>query len=195
MFFSGRNGTGAQIVIACIGWGSLIWDLGGLCLASAWHEDGPILPIEFGRQSKKGNVTLVIAAGAGHVTTLWAQLQVDSLEEARISLARREGTTLNNIGVWPANRASLVADDVQQVIASWAVKRKLGAAVWTALPPKWNGEAGRMPSEAEVIEYLRRLTDPTRSIAEEYVRKTPRQVRTSYRPAIERELGWMPAVI
>ena len=34
------------------------------------------------------------------------------------------------------------------------------------------------------------LEDPERAKAEEYVRKTPPQIRTAYREAIELELGW-----
>jgi hypothetical protein len=37
--------------IACIAWGSLLWKPQPLKLASGWHRDGPLLPLEFVRQS------------------------------------------------------------------------------------------------------------------------------------------------
>jgi hypothetical protein len=46
--------------IACIGWGSLIWDNGNLDSKGDWQNDGPMIPVEFARQSKNGRITLVI---------------------------------------------------------------------------------------------------------------------------------------
>jgi hypothetical protein len=50
-------------MIACIGWGSLIWDMRNLNVDGNWHADGPLLPIEFARQSRDGRITLVIVQG------------------------------------------------------------------------------------------------------------------------------------
>jgi hypothetical protein len=37
--------------IACIDWGSLLWKPQPLKLASGWHRDGPLLPLEFVRHT------------------------------------------------------------------------------------------------------------------------------------------------
>ena len=58
--------------IACIGWGSLIWNSGVLKIRNKWYEDGPILPIEFSRISDDGRVTLIIDKSGTPVRTLWA---------------------------------------------------------------------------------------------------------------------------
>lgn len=37
--------------IACIAWGSQLWKPHPLKLASGWHRDGPLLPLEFVRRT------------------------------------------------------------------------------------------------------------------------------------------------
>ena len=58
--------------IACIGWGSLIWMPENLMIQNKWFEDGPMLPIEFARQSDNGRITLIIDEFARPVRTLWS---------------------------------------------------------------------------------------------------------------------------
>lgn len=82
--------------IACIGWGSLIWSPRNLLIQRKWHSDGPLLPIEFARQSKDGRITLVITEGANLVRTLWALMVTDNLQEAKQSLGIREGSTVRS---------------------------------------------------------------------------------------------------
>jgi len=43
--------------IACIGWGSLIWDPRDLLVQREWFKDGALLPVEFARQAFKDGVS------------------------------------------------------------------------------------------------------------------------------------------
>ncbi|SRR5579871_3253624 len=194
--------------IACIGWGSLIWDPRDLLIQhseyreDAWCPNGPDLPIEFARVSRRkvGNtlqndrLTLVLVPGARVVRTLWTLFTVDDLQSARESLRIREGVSversLNGIAHWM--RSGSLESGIARIIADWAIRHHLDAAIWTYLTSKFGEQENRTPSSEEVIGYLTGLTGGTRSRAEEYVRKTPRQIRTAYREAIEHHLGWTP---
>jgi hypothetical protein len=57
-------------MIACIGWGSLIWDKCDLDVDGEWRSDGPMLPVEFACQSSDGRITLVLVNGFQPVPTL-----------------------------------------------------------------------------------------------------------------------------
>ena len=174
--------------IACVGWGSLIWRSGRLPLAGRWREDGPPLPVEFARESGDGRVTLVAVRDTPESRTLWAPLDAEGLEEARRALRRRERSAAGTIGCWPApDDADAVGRDA---VARWATERGIDGVVWTALPPRFEREDGRVPRLREVLDHLAGLRGAARVRAERYVRRAPRQIRTPYRRAIERRLGW-----
>ncbi|RVA06538.1 hypothetical protein EN938_05865 [Mesorhizobium sp. M7A.F.Ca.US.001.02.1.1] len=177
------------MAIACLGWGSLIWCQKALPVIGGWQTDGPLMPIEFTRQSNDKRITLVITPDAPPLRTLWVALSVKTLAEAKAVLAAREGISDANIkhslGAWSAGGGS------PHGIGDWAAGKGLAHVVWTALKPKMGTEY-RTPSIAEVLAHLTGLSGHDRDRAEEYVRMTPRQITTPYRAAIEQALGWTP---
>jgi hypothetical protein len=178
--------------IACLGWGSLIWNPCGLHVergTNAWHPDGPELPVEFARESSCNRLTLVLLPEGKRVATLWAEMLDGGLKDARSNLAHREKANVVRIGVWPSDRRYLH----KATIGSWANERGFDAVVWTALAPKFDNENGTIPSVSQVITYLWGLVYRERSArAQEYIRKAPAQIATPYRAIIEAELGWTP---
>ncbi|WP_064686700.1 hypothetical protein, partial [Rhizobium bangladeshense] len=117
----------------------------------------------------------------------WVGLNVASLDEAKASLAAREGSAIASIGWWSQSGSSEHPGAV--LIGKWAAARGFAGVVWTALQPKF-GQKYRTPTSEEVVLHLAGLEGPARQAAEEYVRFAPRQITTPYRSAIERALGW-----
>lgn len=173
-----------MVAIACLGWGSLIWDPRGLPVG-VWHEDGPELPLEFARLSGGGRVTLVVMPGGPSVPVLWTLLDVASLEDGIAALRAREETKLDWIGSWRSDRDILHATG----IGEWAKAKQLDGVVWTALPPKWGDENGRTPTEAEVLVYLSALPSEAAEEPFRYIRNAPRQIQTPYREALAKLVG------
>jgi hypothetical protein len=181
-------------VIACIGWGSLIWNKRSLDIDGQWRPVGPVLPVEFARQSDNGLITLVLVQGFAPVPTLWSAFNIDDVAKARESLRVCERVprshAADSIAHW--RRGENPASEPDATISAWAAGKNLEAAIWTNLPPKFDGIDGRVPSEIEVVAYLQALEGETRADAEQYVRRAPRQIATAHRRAIERALGWTP---
>ncbi|CDZ31892.1 Hypothetical protein NGAL_HAMBI1145_06600 [Neorhizobium galegae bv. officinalis] len=174
--------------IACLGWGSLVWNPGDLPLRSEWHPDGPRIPVEFVRQSggEYGRITLVILSSAELVTSLWAEMDYADPAAAKDALRLREGKPhRHHIGLWESGHpdpGSLPG------LANWAAARGIDAVVWTDLPPKFQGEDGRVPTVEEVVAYLRALPDEAKAVAIEYIRRAPTQIDTAYRREIARAI-------
>ena len=178
-------------MIACLGWGSLVWDLRELPICRQWFSDGPLVKVDFLRESRDKRITLVLHNEAEPVRSLWAIMTVKTLAEAKSALAAREGIQEENIpkhvGSW--SRGSTDPQYITEVKA-WAESRGVEHVVWTALPPGFKGNRGTVPSQDEVVTHLCALSGPQRDNAEEYVRMAPAQVDTSYRRRIEADLGW-----
>lgn len=178
--------------IVCIGWGSLLWKPQGLELASGWQADGPHLPLEFARQSDDSpELALVLCDGAPLTPTCWAYLATADLGQARAMLHAREKITPERLD-WIGSIPSMAGAHEDERIAQWLRLKGLGAAVWTAVPPKFNGVNGCIPSAADVLDWLGGLEGEQRAGAEEYIRNTPARIATPYRRLIEARLGWLP---
>ena len=176
-------------MIACLGWGSLVWDPRELPIQRQWFADGPFVPVEFTRQSSDGRITLVLESSALLVRSLWAAMDCADLEIAQEALRKREGikkSDISKIETWKQDDASpaLIPN-----LPQWAVSRGVQSVVWTALPPKFNTQE-RTPGCEEVVEYLRKLIGPVRDNAERYIRLAPCQIDTRYRRRIEAAFGW-----
>jgi hypothetical protein len=180
-------------LIACLGWGSLVWDRRELPIQRLWFRDGPFVRVDFLRQSSGNRMTLVLAPAAPFVRSLWALMDTAHLADAQEALRRREGIAGKNlprhIGTWVRGHK---CPDLIFELPEWAQARGIEAVIWTALPARFNDEDGQTPTADEAISYLRGLTGRAREDAERYVRLAPRQVDTPYRRKIEAALGWTP---
>ena len=176
--------------IACIGWGSLIWNPRRLKTQNKWFEDGPFLPIEFMRISSDERVTLIIDKDSKPVRTLWALMTTESLEDGLKSLKDREGTPKEDIHHVTSDDVPI--DNIQETIKKWMLEKNLDAAIWTGL--SYSEETNKeRPDIDRIIEHLDKKIDrKTQIVAEEYIRKAPKQIDTEYRRRIEKEFGWTP---
>ena len=174
--------------IALLGWGSLIWNPRNLKVIGPWHDDGPMLPIEFARQSSGQRVTLVIAAGLPLQRTLWIKSAFNVLLDAANNLKEREGTSDKWIAFWPGNAKGYVGID--DVMSRWCGTHGLDGVVWTALPPKWGNEEGVIPTPEQLVGYLTGLSKEEKERAMEYIVNAPKQIDTPLRREIRARLGW-----
>lgn len=176
--------------VVCLGWGSLVWDPRELAIQRRWFKDGPLIHVEFARQSSDGRITLVLVEVAKPVRSLWAVMDADNLASAKSSLRKREGIPEKNeekhIGSWSIGQPSPA---LIPGLAEWASSHGVAHVVWTNLPPKFNEEL-KVPSADEVVNYLEGLVDTQRKEAERYIRFAPKQIDTAYRSRIEAALQW-----
>jgi len=176
--------------IACLGWGSLVWDPRELAIQRQWFDDGPLIHVEFARQSQDGRITLVLVQAEKPVRSLWAVMDSTDLASAKTSLRKREGIPGKNeekhIGTWSAGQPS---PSLIPALAEWAGAHGIAHVIWTNLPPRFNGSE-TTPSAEQIVQYLGELTGAMREHAERYVRFTPRQINTAYRRRIEAALQW-----
>ncbi|MDN3523086.1 hypothetical protein [Halomonas ramblicola] len=181
--------------IACLGWGSLIWDPRGLPIRGNWFEDGPILPIEFARESGGKRVTLVIVEQGTLVRTLWALMSVVALEDAKAALAEREGISEENIkysiGYW-CSETETSHGRCEAQIGAWAKELGLDAVVWTNLKCGFRNARDKMPTYEQILDHLQTIDHEERQVAERYIRRAPVQIDTKFRRWLTRDFGWDP---
>ncbi|MGH8543123.1 MAG: hypothetical protein ACREX3_05715 [Gammaproteobacteria bacterium] len=176
--------------IACLAWGSLVWDPRELPIQRKWFTDGPFVQVELVRQSDNGRITLVLEGSAPPVRSLWAVVDLTDLASAREALRMREGISEKRsaeIGGWSKGDRppELILD-----LPEWAASHGLEGVVWTALPAKFDGQERRTPTIEQVLDYLESLSGAKRDSAERYIRSAPRQIDTPYRRRIEAALHW-----
>ena len=177
-------------MIVCLGWGSLIWKPESLAISGLWEAAGPAVSVEFLRQSQNGRLTLVIDPSVPELPVLWAKMQMSDLGEAKESLRVREGNTKRQyIGAW--TRGDESPEGIPN-LRNWAEQIGAATVIWTALPAKFEGEDHRKPTVEEAIAYLQKLEPSRRTLAEEYIRRTPQQIATPYRRSFEQHFGWVP---
>jgi len=191
------------MIVAILGWGSLIWDPRNLQIDTTkgvrgWIEGGPLLPIEFARISNDGRLTLVIAPNEDHeIATLYAFSKYQEVDEAILDLAVREGCGKNRIGVYikhidqfSNNFLSKKFQQSRNRIIEWISQKEIGALIWTNLSVNYEEKLNQKFSKENVIGYLNFLSPDIQAKAEEYIRKAPKAVNTPIREEIEENLGW-----
>lgn len=173
--------------IAVLGWGSLIWDPRELPIQREWFKDGPLVQVEFARQSKDNRITLVLEENALPVRSLWAIMNCTELEDAKEALWKREGCKSEDIHTWSKGQPlpNLIHD-----LEAWTASCGVEAVIWTGLPSKFKGKDRCKPTIKQVLEHLNSLPCAERDCAEDYVRNAPRQIDTAYRRKIEASFGW-----
>ena len=120
-------------------------------------------------------------------------METSDLATAKSALQQREGVdNPDSIKTWVADAASPthVAD-----LPSWAKAHGIDAVIWTALRPKFQFKPKaqseyKPPSPKQAVAYLQTLRGAQRDLAEQYIRKTPKQVDTAFRRLFEATLGW-----
>ncbi len=180
--------------IAIIGWGSLIWDTRDLPITKeGWQEEGPVLPIEFSRISRKrkGALTLVIDPKNGeNKQTQFAVSSRTEVDEAIDDLREREGCITER----PIGFVRLVdgkcrcntSEKVREIVREWAKQHGFDAVIWTDLPPKFKHD-GKGFSVENAMEYLHTLKGERKEEAQKYIREAPKKVNTRLRRRVEEE--------
>ena len=117
---------------------------------------------------------------------------VDTLDAAVLALATRERLTgrnvVENIERWSSGHADPASIPG---LSAWAADCDgVDHVIWTALGPKFDGDAP--PTADDAVRYLDSLSGEHRRRAEEYVRCAPPQIDTAYRRRIIDDLHWTP---
>jgi len=177
--------------IVCIAWRSLVWNPGVLPVVGDWHCRRPSLPIEFACVGDKGELATTLCPGAAACTSRWARLDVEDALTARRLLIQREEIDVDRVGVVGTvvgqPPASLLG---APEILRWATDQKnVDAVVWTALLPRFAETEGRIATPDEAAGHFRGLAGQVRRHAEDYVRRTPEEIRTPNREPLERAIA------
>lgn len=176
------------MMIAIIGWGSLIWKPESLPYEGYWQVGGPSLPLEFTRITSQRPLTLVLDPVNGVICpTRFSFSSRTNLPEAIDDLKQREGTSEENIGYLDLKqRRSSIQVYPQQLnveaeVRRWCLEHQLDAAIWTAIPPNFEERAGNKFSVEAAIRYFKCLSKAEQESTLEYIRNTPPEINTPLR--------------
>ena len=132
---------------------------------------------------------MVISDQVNNVKTLFAISTFETLDQAILNLAIREGSNISTIGFYIKNGNQISPNNFNHInnIQNWLEQNNsIDAIIWTNLPENW-----KMKTKfKDRIEYLLSLDKKTSETAEEYIRKTPKQINTQLRSEIEERLDW-----
>ena len=184
--------------IAMLGWGSLLWEGGSEFdkWHGPWKFDGPTIPLEFSRISKKriGALTLVIDESNGSPTKVaWCLSNRQNAKDAMSDLRARECTNLENIGVVDLSPTAGVPNDagVNGRIYAWAKSQELNVVIWTALKSNFRNKTKQPFSVESALSYLETLTPDAKLKAAEYIIRAPEFVRTPLRLTLQTESSFL----
>ncbi len=164
--------------IALLGWGSLVWGSRKLNLPeTSWHNDGPMLPIEFARKSRNGRLTLVIYPKAKLVPVLWAEMHQKELSEAIEALQRRECTNTDKVGYIHCGTCHTQFPMILDTLRKWLTRHPHNVLLWTDLESNFDDY-----NETTVMKYLRSVNN--KDACREYINKAPKQIDTDMRRII-----------
>ena len=163
-------------------------------ITSEWRDDGPSLPLEFARVSADGRVTLVVCRNAVVSRSFWNLLATTDLKKAKRMLADREGISETgmkySIAYWSKTERSKHWE--ASAVGDWAISEGISSVVWTGLKSGFPDARGIVPTYDKLLQHLEALEVEACERARLYIRNTPAQIKTSYRPRFERDLQIKP---
>ncbi len=118
-----------------------------------------MLPLEFGRISRDGRLTLVINPGSPAVQSYWALCDADALPTARENLRLREGCNVGSIrSVIAKSHSDHKMPEIEAAVYEWLQSQaELDAAVWTGLSSNWLEKRRRSLAEEDAVLYLQEI--------------------------------------
>lgn len=178
--------------IGILAWGSLVYDWRDLKIENdQWFSDGPMLPIEFARISKKSKkLTLVICPVFNEIQTHYTISKCTTIEEAINELADREETDVENIGCINFKKGTIetkkMKTELKKTFSLWNSQHNFDALIWTDLNENFLPRFKKPFSLEASIEYLESLLSKPELFkdASDYILKTPEQTATKHRKAL-----------
>ncbi len=183
--------------IAILAYGSLIWDEEVLAphITGGWRRGGgPALPVEFCRVSpkRKGALVLAIDEQAGHaVPTAFTTSRRQQLRQAIADLAARERCAEDHIAFARRDGAhGQCSARIASAVNAWLRTSGHEAAIWAALPPNFEQEAGQLFSHAAGLEWLQSLRGESLAEAWRYITFAPEETDTPFRRFLSANTWW-----